>query len=124
MDLKSFITETLKQIIEGVQDAQKYISDKKIPATIHPKRSKENIESVDFDVAVTSTESNSSGLSGGIKVASIFSIGGEGKNQLSEKNVSRIKFKVQIELPRQDNDSYTSPLPISGSKSISPNSYK
>lgn len=114
MDLKSFITETLQQIIEGVQDAQKYISDKKITATIHPKKSRENIESVDFDVAVTSTESNSSGLSGGIKVASIFSIGGEGKNQLSEQNVSRIKFKVQIELPHQDNDSYTSPLPISG----------
>ena len=123
MDLKSFITETLKQIIEGVQDAQKYISDKEIPSTIHPKKSRENIESVDFDVAVTSTESNSSGLSGGIKVASIFSIGGEGKNQASEQNVSRIKFKVQIELPRQDNDSYTSPLPISGGNNRSRHSY-
>ena len=74
MDLQNFITEALKQIIEGVKDAQMYLSDNNISATIHPNKSREDLETVDFDGAVTSTENITGGISGGIKVASIFSI--------------------------------------------------
>ena len=109
MDLQNFITEALKQIIEGVKDAQMYLSDNNISATIHPKKSREDLETVDFDVAVTSTENITGGISGGIKVASIFSIGGENKTQTSEQNISRIKFKVKIELPHQNGDNYKDP---------------
>lgn len=123
MELQNFITETLKQIVEGVQGAQKYIATKQINATIQPKKSQEKIETVEFDVAVTSIESNQSGISGGIKVASIFNIGGEGKNLSSEQNISRIKFKVQIELPHQENDNFKAPGIISGKNPPSKNSY-
>jgi hypothetical protein len=123
MELQNFITETLKQIIEGVQGAQKYISTQKIDATIHPKQSQEKIETVEFDVAVTSIESNQSGVTGGIKVASIFNIGGEGQNLSSEQNISRIKFKVQIELPRQENDNFKAPRARTGKNIPSKNSY-
>lgn len=109
MELRGFITETLKQIVDGVSDAQKYIVDKNILATIHPKRTSNKVEYIEFDVAVTSSENNTSGLSGEIKVASIFSIGGKGENSVSEQNVSRIKFRVQIELPHQKNDNYSIP---------------
>jgi hypothetical protein len=123
MELQNFITETLKQIIEGVQGAQKYITTQNIEATIHPQKSREKIETVEFDVAVTSIESNQSGVSGGIKVASIFAINGEGGNLSSEQNISRIKFKVQIELPHQDNDNLKVQPTATGENLPSKNSF-
>lgn len=123
MELQNFITETLKQIVEGVQGAQKYITTQKIEATIHPKKSREVIETVEFDVAVTSIESNQTGVSGGIKVASVFAIGGEDKNQSSEQNISRIKFKVQIELPHQENDNFKAQPMSTGKNLPSKNSF-
>jgi len=123
MELQNFITETLKQIVEGVQGAQKYITTQKIEATIHPKKSREVIETVEFDVAVTSIESNQTGVSGGIKVASVFAIGGEDKNQSSEQNISRIKFKVQIELPHQENDNFKAQPMYTGKNLPSKNSF-
>lgn len=94
MELKDFITETLKQLVDGVEEAQKYIVDKQKKATINPKGMHNNIETVDFDVAVTSTENVTNSVSGGIRVASIFSIGGENKNNTLEQNISRSCLKL------------------------------
>ena len=62
-----------------------------------------NISNIDFDVAVTTetTEGTSSGIKGGIAVAGIFNIGGNGNEEAAEKyqNVSRIKFTIPVLLP-------------------------
>jgi hypothetical protein len=110
MELKDFIKGTLIEIVSGVKEAQNTISD--TGAYINPmvnvsnsQRSiasygghKSAIYDVDFDIAVTA--SDSSGAKGGIGVF----LGGVGigtKADLNETNVSqnRIKFQVPISYP-------------------------
>lgn len=112
MELKDFIKTALTDIVEAVKEAQDSVKD---IATIAPytEGSKvthiktpdgyANISNIDFDVAVTTetTEGTSSGIKGGIAVAGIFNIGGNGNEEAAEKyqNVSRIKFTIPVLLP-------------------------
>lgn len=112
MELKDFIRETLVEIINGVKDAQSAIRD--TGAYINPpvhssneKRSsvsfsghKSMIYDVDFDIAVTA--SDSSGAKGGIGVF-LVGVGIGTKAELNESNVSqnKIKFQVPITYPLQ-----------------------
>jgi hypothetical protein len=112
MNLKDFISETLVEIAEGVQDAQERATG------VNPKPShiyttsqtggsnlilglRENndpIHMVEFDVAVTSSEGKET--KGGISVVSgLISLGAQGKSQENTQSISRIKFKVPVCLP-------------------------
>jgi hypothetical protein len=95
MDIKEFIAETLKQIIDGVVDAQKYAKNKN--AVIVPWHDSQKV--VDFDVAVTVADSKETGGKAGISVWSI----GANINRTSEcssSTTSRIRFEIPVELPR------------------------
>jgi hypothetical protein len=107
MELKDFIKETLVEIIRGVSEAQSDILE--TGAYIHPMINRTNdkyavanyggrvytIYDVDFDIAVTA--SDSSGSKGGIGVF-LGSVGIGAKGESNESNVTqnRIKFKVPI----------------------------
>jgi hypothetical protein len=79
MELKEFISETLMQIQEGVQQAiLRRSSDKTKKGAINPvwgtspnDIGAEHIQSVEFDVAVTVIETNDSNGKAAIKVFSI-----------------------------------------------------
>ena len=104
MDLKEFVQKTLTQIAEGVVAAQECAPK---GAGVNPRiqgspQSDENLTSsgtrlqeVEFDVALTTTDSSSLGV--GILIAVI---GGGGSAEESATSVSRIKFSVPIELPK------------------------
>lgn len=98
MELKDFVSEALKHIIQGVSNAQDYVKEQKINAAINQKG---RTNPVEFDVAVSSNESKSNSLGGGITVASIFKAKGEKTSANSEQNMSRIKFYVDLKLPDQ-----------------------
>jgi hypothetical protein len=51
---------------------------------------------IEFDVAVTSSESTEKGAAGGIKVLSVASANGEAKRSIDNSSVSRLKFSVPI----------------------------
>ena len=110
MKLDEFVSQTLKQVIDGVSDAQQYGKSKN--ANINPSSARMDnkaaeysfclktgipLQDVEFDVAVTvsefSTTSDEGGNVGAISVTSL--------NQSSNQSgsVSRIKFKVPILLP-------------------------
>ena len=95
MDIKEFIAETLKQIIDGVIDAQKYAKSKN--TVIVPYHDFRKV--IDFDVAVTVADSKETGGKAGISVWSI----GANINRTSEcssSTTSRIRFEIPVELPQ------------------------
>ncbi len=113
MELKEFIKTALTDIVTAVKETQESVHDFATIAPItkdenkvtHVKTSHgyANISNIDFDVAVTTetTEGAASGIKGGITVAGVFSIGGNGKAETADKfqNVSRMKFTILVLLP-------------------------
>ena len=92
MDVKEFVSKTLLQIVEGVQEA---ISQNPTNARINPSNSFAHaLKQVEFDVAITATDERDA--SGGIKVGGI---GADLQSKSRDGSVSRIKFTVPVVLP-------------------------
>lgn len=112
VDLEDFIAQTLSQIMRGVRTAQHSTEGNartEMMAVINPAEQVGDprhvdgrpIDTVDFDVAVTTTVSQDGETMGGIKVLGI-GIGGSSKEEQSHTSVSRIKFSVPAFLPTQE----------------------
>lgn len=111
MDLKSFVAETLVQIVEGVADAQKRIAELNVGAAVnaqyvHPgSRQIANPRPVEFDVAVTVSDESAAkaGLGASAGFLSVISAKIDGKAETSDtlrnEAVSRIQFSVNISQP-------------------------
>jgi len=98
MNLEEFITEGLKQIINGVKNSRNYAQEKGAKIVQVPDQQK-----IEFDIAVTikTTEGKQTDGKEGIFVASA---GAETRGQSGLENIaaSRIKFYVPITLASQD----------------------
>ena len=112
MELKTFVTETLNQIIDGVKDAQKNSAQQggevNPPIFTRPDKGQDRLQHMDiasalvqevsFDVAVTAVEGTQT--KGGIGVfIGVVGLGSQGQSNTSTQSVSRIKFSVPIMLP-------------------------
>ncbi len=122
MNLETFITESLKQIITGIKKAQEFASNN--GAKINPKsqqRSEGDLgrdvsydansntysQNVKFDLALSATEDNKSGKSGkghvGISIAKIDGdISSESTQQYAQAN--RVQFTVPVRFPIQESE--------------------
>jgi len=95
MDVKEFVAETLRQIVDGVVDAQQQTKGKNaVVAPYHDYH-----KTVSFDVAVTVVEGKETSGKAGISVWSV-GAGVRGKSESSSSTVSRIKFEIPVELPQ------------------------
>jgi hypothetical protein len=114
MELREFISDVLVQIAEGVRDADEAVAQAggvASPATHHGPSvdARENhfarstpgapVFLVDFDVAVTVSDSTDKGAHAGLHIANVLSAGVGGKAAESTASVSRVRFKVPIALP-------------------------
>lgn len=113
MKLQEFVSKTLQEIIAGVKEAQKYaesedawvsprikcVGEKPVTRMVADKENV-NIELIEFDVAVTSTEGSVTEAGAGIFVAT-FGLGAKGKSDESSSSISRIKFSIPLGLPTQ-----------------------
>jgi len=118
MDLKTFIAETLTQIVDGVQDARTRIGEGDTNASLNPHVIGAHAEAevgktspVEFDVAVTVVEQSDdktgakAGASGGFGILSVVSAkvsaesGVENQQLARNETVSRVKFSVQLAQP-------------------------
>ncbi len=113
MKLQEFVTETLREIITGVKEAQQYAGAQ--GAKINPPSRKlgelksirivdastgQLLREVEFDVAVTFTEGAGQEGGGGIFVAGL-GLGAKAKSETSSSSVSRVRFSVPLSLPVQ-----------------------
>jgi len=89
MELQKFIENSLLSIINGVRNTNKQTAGEDISML--------EINSADkilFDIAVTVSENKEKMGEVGVKVLSV-SFGGDIKSELSNQNVSRIKFEIR-----------------------------
>ena len=100
MELKDFIAETLVQIQQGVEDAISLRTGKL--GVINPAFgvdanafTKDHIQPVEFDVAITVSDKASGGGKAGLKIFSV-ELGANGAKEKENSTVSRIKFTIPI----------------------------
>ena len=114
MELKTFVAETLKQLIDGIKTAQEYA--KKEGAIVNPNErfmysdNKEyaistttglRAQVIDFDIAISAQESDQYKGGVGIFVGPV-GIGTQGHAEFTDSSVNRIKFSLPVYLPFQD----------------------
>jgi hypothetical protein len=95
MELDEFVRQTIEKLITGVGAACRHAKEN---ATHIGGGSTTRVE---FDVAVTTTEGSEKKAGAGMTVAGI-GLGGQGKTDLSNSCVSRIKFTVLVDLRRTE----------------------
>lgn len=116
MELEDFVSESLKQIIKGIQSAQDFAQKEGRGAKINPRgitglkkdskgqrqphdiSTKLPVERVEFDVAVTASETSEKKGGGGLRVW-VVSVGAEVGKTAENMTVSRIRFSVPVVLP-------------------------
>ena len=113
MDLRTFITETLCQISDGMIDAQTALKDKGV--RINPPHQKNGdayvknkpgkyvdinaiSQSIEFDIALT-TSTTSGGKGGGSISVLSMSLKAEGGKEDANSSVSRVRFTLVVDLP-------------------------
>lgn len=113
MELQEFVKETLTQISQGVKDAQDSVRDAggyANPTVTYAQGKPELVYFgetarghhtflVDFDVAVTVAEKTAAEGGAKLAVASLLSVGGSGRSDAENTSTSRVKFKVPLALP-------------------------
>ena len=119
MDLRTFISETLTQIVAGVVDAQKHFAEQDLPARLNPTQAErgKNVRTADgtpveFDVALTiaseteGTSTSSIGGKAGILnvVSARAGLDDAHKTGEREERISRVKFTVQLGQPADVNE--------------------
>ena len=113
MDLKEFTKQTLVQIVEGAAEADSQLSElgSFVPTTCtgnHTTRFIKDKEGfprlvieVDFDVAITATESEGGNGGASLKVASLLSLGGGVESKTENQTISRIKYTLPLVLAKK-----------------------
>lgn len=101
MDLQEFVTESLKQIMTGVSNAQKDPANTGVINAILPGTGLYTpVQQIEFDVAVTVSQEK--GTKGGIGIfVGAVGVGTQGQSQSSNISVSRIKFSVPVRFSYQ-----------------------
>lgn len=92
MELREFIKQTICQITDGIRDGHAYVEEGEKGdgfSNRHPFPIK-------FDVAITSTEEETTGLGGGLQVANLFSFKGNTDEKQVQSHVSRIQFEIHL----------------------------
>lgn len=112
MKLEQFVEESLKQIITGVLKAKEH--GEQHGAHVNPVNASFNsssqnvvyctetgipLQQVEFDVAVTVSESNASSADGQAEVGDITVSGQSIETNSTNSSASRIKFMVPVRLP-------------------------
>ncbi len=117
MDLKTFVAQTLIQIVEGVNDAKTHINALGIGAAVNPETTFGSdgpphaaARNVEFDVAVTvasndrdkdghQVEGSAGGVLAVVALRAKAQTAGETVHEQREESVSRVKFSVQLGQP-------------------------
>ncbi len=89
MELKEFVKKVLTDLVQGVEEARSTS-----PRDMY-LYSKDN-ESIEFDIAVTVENTNTSSGKAGIHVLQFVETGGDISKEIKNSTVSRIKFGVYI----------------------------
>jgi hypothetical protein len=112
--LQDFISETLREILAGIREAQAFSAanggavmpakvtfrtDQGLP--MWDKTDGTPVQMIEFDVAVTTAEGTATKGGVGVFVGAV-GLGSQGQSNASNQSVSRIKFSVPVIFPKQE----------------------
>lgn len=119
MELKNFITETLKQIINGVEEAQKdvqnngayinptdIVNDNLSSITINDKKIR--VSNINFEVEVSTIDESDTTKGVGVYIAN-FGIGEKKKDNDKAISTNKISFVIPIAFSTVDYDDNNTP---------------
>jgi hypothetical protein len=104
MELRSFIKETLKDVLGGIQDAQREIECGEIVPQLNEDAWKAietghtSYQVIDFEVSVNAVEQEGSEAKLNV-VAAVFNAGVKGENSSTAENTAKLSFKIPVRLP-------------------------
>lgn len=106
MELKLFVTETIKEIIEGVVEAQRQI----IPKLNYSKDGFAQIGSgafsnIEFDISVTSSETEGNESKAGVFIK-VIDLGVKNNSSNNNTSTNKIRFTVPVSFPIQSNKKF------------------
>lgn len=94
MELKDFISETIKQITDGILEGSSYIKE----TSNSPEGIRDQSTRIKFDIAITTNEENKDNLGGKLSVVQVFSAGASISQSASTSSENRIKFDIQAHI--------------------------
>ena len=114
MELKDYISETIKQIVLGITEAQKNVDGLDIiinpditigqngefyvPTKQGDYNIKRRVQNLEMDINLTVSESETNSIGGKIGV-SVFGVGADSKGIKETSNQNRVKFAIPICFP-------------------------
>ena len=113
MDLKEFTRQTLIQIIEGSASVNDELAvrgayipysnlrNSNMTSSLDEEHVSRVVINVDFDVAITATETEGSNGGGGLNVAGFFSVGGNAENKVENQTISTVKYTLPLVLAKR-----------------------
>lgn len=107
MELRNFIKETLKDVLGGIQDAQKEIEQGQIVPALNEKGWKgletglTSYQIIDFEVSVNAVEKEGSEAKLNV-VAGFIGGGVAGNSTNSEGHTAKLNFKIPVRFPTDE----------------------
>jgi len=94
MELGKFVSQTLTQILKGVDEVNQFAREKK--GMKEDNFVYREYTTVNFDVVVTTQDVSKGGVEGGIHVASIFKVGAKDTDEKLNKAENRVQFELKV----------------------------
>lgn len=102
-ELKTFVTETIKQIIEGSKDAgHSLVENINYEKDGYFQIGDGIMQKIDFDISVTTTETTKKEGKAGILIK-VLDFGINGSENLEAASVNKIKFSIPVSIPKMAN---------------------
>nr|WP_321405406.1 hypothetical protein [uncultured Carboxylicivirga sp.] len=92
MELKEFISNTIKEITDGIIEGNEYVKGKVSNSGIYDNE----YITINFDMAVTTNDEAISKKGGKISVVKMLDLGATSENQNKHLIENRIKFDLQL----------------------------
>lgn len=105
MELRKFISETLKDILQGVSDAQREIERGVVVPPINEQgwqglqTGLTSYQVIDFEVSVNAVEKEGSEAKLNV-VAAVIGGGVKGDSSLTSGHTAKLAFKIPVQLPK------------------------
>ncbi len=106
IDLKEFVSETVKQVVEGSKNAGLYLKENiSYDNDGYVQVGDGNMQKIEFDISVTTIESSKSEGKAGIMIK-VVDFGIKGSDNTESTSMNKIKFSVPVAFPQIANKKF------------------
>jgi hypothetical protein len=105
-DLKTFVSETIQQVVEGVKEAGLYLKENiNYEKDGYVQVGDGTMSKIEFDISVTSTETSKTEGRAGVMIK-VVDFGVKGSDNKEAISMNKIRFAVSVGLPQSANKKF------------------